>query len=85
MNTIGHTAVAAWTTPVAIRIGKRSSEFIRGPNEAIEYLERRWPAHEGPQFEAARRRCVEAINHLGHPEGAREAFIAAAAEAKVLA
>jgi hypothetical protein len=85
MNTIGHTAVATWTSPIAVRIGKRSSELVHGPNEAIEFLEHRWPAHEGVQFEVARRRCIEATNHLGHPEAAREAFIAAAKEAEVLA
>ncbi|WP_342354145.1 DUF982 domain-containing protein [Rhizobium grahamii] len=76
---------AKWTSPVAIRIGKRSPEFIHGPDEAIDYLEHRWPQHEGAQYEAARRRCIEAVNNLRHPEIAREAFIAAAAEAKVLA
>ncbi|KQV83483.1 hypothetical protein ASC90_20770 [Rhizobium sp. Root1220] len=74
-----------WTAPVAIRIGKRSSEFVHGPDEAIFFLEHRWPCNKGAQFEVARRRCVEAINQLEHPETAREAFIAAADEAKVLA
>ncbi|MDU0364322.1 DUF982 domain-containing protein [Rhizobium sp. 25PS6] len=35
-------------------------------------------------METAKRRCVEAINSLAHIEVAREAFISAAPEAKVL-
>lgn len=77
-------AEVRWTAPVAIRIGNRSSEFIHGPAEAIDYLEHRWPLHDGPTLETAKRRCVEAMNHLAHIESAREAFIAAAAEAGVL-
>jgi hypothetical protein len=78
------TAEVRWAAPVAIRIGKRPSEFIHGPAEAIDYLEHRWPLHDGPHLDAAKRRCVEAMNHMAHIENAREAFIAAAAEAHVL-
>jgi hypothetical protein len=79
-----HTHELRWTAPVAIRIGRRSSEFIHGPAEAIDYLEHRWPFLDGPCLDTAKRRCVEAMNRLAHIEVAREAFISAAEEAKVL-
>jgi hypothetical protein len=85
MNSGQLNAEMKWLAPVAIRIGQRPSEFIHGPGEAIQYLERRWPLQHGPHLDAAKRRCVEAINHLEHVEASREAFIAAAAEAEVLA
>jgi hypothetical protein len=84
MNVTGHTTAVSWSVPVAICIGKRPAEFVHGPAEAIDYLEHRWPLHRGDHFESARRRCVEAMNNLGHPDAAREAFIAAAAEAECL-
>lgn len=85
MNTVSHTPAITWPAPIAVRIGKDQAEFIHGPAEAMDYLEHRWPHVSGPHHEAARRRCVEAMNHLEHPEAARDAFIAAAAEADVLA
>jgi alcohol dehydrogenase class IV len=84
VNAVSHATEATWAAPVAIRIGERPPEFIHSPTEAIGYLEHRWPVNDGIHFEAARRRCVEAMNHLGHIEAAREAFIAAAAEAGIL-
>ena len=74
-----------WSVPVAVRIGSAPSEFVHGPLEAIRYLEGRWPAVSGPCLDVARRRCVEAMNQLEHAEAARDAFIAAASEADVLA
>ncbi|MBX4864130.1 DUF982 domain-containing protein [Rhizobium bangladeshense] len=80
-----HIPELRWTAPVAIRIGRRSSEFIHGPAEAIDYLEHRWPFLDSPCLDAAKHRCVEVMNSLTHIEVARKAFISAAAEAKVLA
>ncbi|NLS03598.1 DUF982 domain-containing protein [Rhizobium sp. P32RR-XVIII] len=84
MHTKSHRGDAQWTAPVAIRIGKRPPEYICGPAEAIDLLEHRWPLNYGPHLDAAKRRCVEAMNHMAHIEVAREAFICAAAEAHVL-
>ncbi|MBB3316870.1 MULTISPECIES: DUF982 domain-containing protein [unclassified Rhizobium] len=85
MNTISHATEPRWAAPVAIRIGARPSEHIHGPAEAVDYLEHRWPIENSMHLEAAKRRCVEAMNYLAHLEASRDAFVAAAVEAKVLA
>ncbi|CCM76063.1 DUF982 domain-containing protein [Rhizobium mesoamericanum] len=85
MNTLSHVTEPMWAAPVAIQIGTRPSEFIHGPAEAVDYLEHRWPIQNSVHLEAAKRRCVEAMNYLAHMEAARDAFVAAAAEAEVLA
>lgn len=74
-----------WQTPVYVRIGYGSSESLHGPNEALVYLANRWPAKRGPYYENAKFACVIAVEQNGSSEIAREAFIAAAIEANILA
>lgn len=75
----------SWAKPVAIRIGYGSSELVRGPEEACDYLTRRWPTSEGTYYGVALRKCTAAIDRRVPAEEARELFISAAIEAYVLA
>jgi len=36
-----------WSEPVRVRVGYGFPETIKGPREALEYLQWRWPVHEG--------------------------------------
>ncbi|AXV17845.1 DUF982 domain-containing protein (plasmid) [Neorhizobium sp. SOG26] len=74
-----------WRYPVTIRIGYGLPEAIRGPLEAIECLEHRWPQNAGLYFELALRRCETAARRASSNEEAREMFMSAAIEAYVLA
>lgn len=36
-----------WSEPVRVRVGYGFIEIIRGPREALEYLNWRWPVRYG--------------------------------------
>ena len=74
-----------WANPVGIRIGYGSSELVRGPEQALEYLTRRWPVTEGPYYDLAKLKCAAAAERRASAEEAREIFISAAIEAYVFA
>ncbi|CDZ73512.1 DUF982 domain-containing protein [Neorhizobium galegae] len=74
-----------WSTPVAVRIGYGSPEMIENAADALEFLERRWPHERDKQYQAAKQACEGALFHSRSSSIAREAFIAAAIEAYVLA
>jgi hypothetical protein len=74
-----------WSTPVAVRIGYGSPELIENAADALEFLERRWPSEHGRHHRAAKDACESSIFHSRSSSIAREAFIAAAAQAYVLA
>jgi Protein of unknown function (DUF982) len=74
-----------WNHPVIVRIGYGLAEAIRGPVEAIDCLQHRWPGSSGIYFEMALSRCGTASRRASSLEEARELFISAAIEAFVLA
>lgn len=74
-----------WSTPVAVRIGYGSSELIENAADALEFLERRWPNEHGRHYRAAKEACEGTVFHSRSSSLAREAFIAAAGQAYVLA
>lgn len=74
-----------WTAPISVRIGNGHSELIHGPDEALYYFRHRWPLTDSLALDTARRRCLEARGSDMPCEAAKEAVIAAAIEAKVLA
>jgi hypothetical protein len=74
-----------WNKAVSIRIGTGISDAIKGPGEAFEALNNRWPAERGSHYDAAKRLCSMAVGGTLSAEIAREAFIGAALEASVLA
>lgn len=73
-----------WNHPVTIRIGYGLAEPIRGPAEAVDCLEHRWPDRSGMYFEMALARCETASKRTSSIEEAREMFMSAAIEAFVL-
>jgi hypothetical protein len=74
-----------WNAPVRIRIGTGSPDTIKGPNNAFEALNNRWPAERGPHYRDAKLTCSMAAAGEISAEIAREKFISAALEAHVLA
>lgn len=74
-----------WVAPIYVRIGYGSSEAVRGPAEAFHYLVQRWPIDRGPKYDMACIVVSNAVERRASAEAAREAFIAAAIEAHVLA
>jgi hypothetical protein len=77
--------VIEWKTPVYVRIGHGASETINGPQQALNYLSMRWPAERGSRYSQAKAVCAGAVDRTVYSEVAREAFIAAAIEAYILA
>lgn len=78
-------ALSMWDVPVHVRIGRGFKETIDGPDDALFYLSNRWPAERGAQYERAKAACTEALERCGSLTEAREAFIAAAIEVRILA
>jgi hypothetical protein len=74
-----------WTVPVRVRVGNGFSETIGGPEEALHCLTYRWPAVGGNQFDTARLKCLRALQKQASCEEARDVFISAAIEARMLA
>ncbi len=75
-----------WANPVGIRFGGYgSSELIRGPEQALEFLTGRWPVTEGSYYDLAKSKCAAAAQRRASAEEAREIFISAAIEADVFA
>lgn len=73
-----------WKSSVSVRIGNGDADIIRGPVEAFEALNNRWPAEHGPHYAEAKSRCSDAVARSSPDEGARNAFIDAAIEAALL-
>jgi hypothetical protein len=74
-----------WRSPVLIRIGHGSSEAVNNPADALHYMIHRWPQDRGNHYANVMRECKKAAEGLVAGEVAKEAFIAAAIEAYVLA
>lgn len=74
-----------WSVPVYVRIGYGASESINDTSQALHYLMLRWPTERGEKYHAACIACANAVERRGSAEKAREAFVAAAIEALVLA
>lgn len=81
----GDIQLCMWDVPVYVRIGSGMTETIDGPEEALTYLTKRWPAERGRHYEQASVLCEAATEKYGSLDEARDAFVAAAIEAHVLA
>jgi len=75
---------ATWRHVVNLRVGQGPIETIRCPGEALGYLNGRWPEGAGPYTDAARSKCLRALEDRTASEEAREVFMAAAIEASLL-
>jgi hypothetical protein len=73
-----------WKRSVSIRVGNGHADIIRGPADAFEALNNRWPAEHGQHYAEAKSLCGDAVARGSNDELARNAFIGAAHEAKLL-
>jgi hypothetical protein len=74
-----------WAVPVHVRIMDGSRVQIDGPEAALLAMRYRWPPTESPKSRLARDRCIRALSQNGSVALARESFVDAAVDAKVLA
>jgi len=74
-----------WGATVYLRIGQGMREPVDGPHQALMYLLNRWPAERGRFHAHAKLACLDALERSGSPELAREAFVYAAMEARLIA
>jgi hypothetical protein len=78
-------AIDLWSSPVELRHEDGDhSRCIRNSREAVAYLKTGWPAAHDATYAHAMRECLSALNYGRGSKEAREAFIAAAANAKLL-
>lgn len=75
---------ALWSKPVYIRIGYGAREIIEDPERAFTYLAFRWPGERGVKYDAAKVACAASAKRPEFSEDAREVFIGAAIEARIL-
>lgn len=73
-----------WSNPVTVRVGYGFPETIRGPSEALEYLNWRWPVREGIHYAKALKDCAAFLQKQLPLEHVRETFVLASIEAKML-
>jgi hypothetical protein len=78
-------SLSEWTSAVCIRIGYGPIERVESAEEALSYLDHRWPRVDGQCRELALRTCIMAVGDSAISQEARDAFIAAATEARMLA
>ncbi|TVZ64235.1 DUF982 domain-containing protein [Rhizobium mongolense] len=74
-----------WSSPVHVRVGNGIRQEISGPDAALECLKHRWPEKRCELYAQARQLCLAAVCKHGSLELARQAFVNAAADAKMLA
>lgn len=83
--TVEFVASAPWRAPVFVRIRHGSTEPVENTAEAIHYLKHRWPHERGRHYARAMKDCAAATERLLPAEVAKEPFVAAAIEARLLA
>lgn len=74
-----------WAVPVYVRIGHGLRERVGSAEAALDYLNHRWPERQSPEYRAAKRTCLMALSNQASEQAARQAFVEAAAQAKMLA
>ncbi len=74
-----------WSSPVVVQIGYGFPENVRGPQEALDYLQWRWPVRHGNYYFEALRECADFLKQQTPLDRAREIFVLASIEAKMLA
>jgi hypothetical protein len=81
---IGASFEVRWLAPVWVRVGNGLPQIVRGPKDALEQLKFRWPSLQGSSYQEAKLKCMAALTKPGLCEEARETFIRASIEAKML-
>jgi Protein of unknown function (DUF982) len=74
-----------WKMPVYVRIGNGLREKVASPEAALDYLNHQWAEHQSPEYRRAKRLCLLALSNQASEDGCRQAFVEAAARAKMLA
>jgi hypothetical protein len=75
----------AWKVPVCVRGGDGFREKVNGPEVALQCLNSRWPERQSSWYRTATRYCLLAWCDEASADVARQAFVDAAAYAKMLA
>lgn len=73
-----------WSEPVRVRVGYGFPEIIRGPQQALEYLNWRWPVRDGVYYVKALKECAASLQRQIPLDKVRETFVLASIEAKML-
>jgi hypothetical protein len=84
MNDIKFEDQIRWSEPVRVRVGYGFPETIRGPREALDYLNWRWPVREGVYYMKALKECAASLQRQIPLDRVRETFVLASIEAKML-
>jgi hypothetical protein len=79
-----HALTINWPIPVVLDLPSGAARIFTSVSDACDFLEREWPGEHGEQYEHALLVTRSASMRLLSPEAAREAFIAACIEAKLL-
>lgn len=82
---INTTYELTWRAAIIVKVGDGIADTVRGPEQALNCLTYRWPVSEGNHFNSGRLMCMRALQKQACCEEAREAFISAAIEARMLA
>lgn len=73
-----------WSEPVRVKVGYGFPETIRGPREAIEYLNWRWPVRDGVYYMKALKECAASLQRQIPLDEVRKTFVLASIEAEML-
>ena len=74
-----------WNGNVEVMIDcKDHLRVVRSARDALECLMTCWPQEKGPAFKIARKQCLGAAEGAGSNVTARESFVNAANEARIL-
>lgn len=82
-NMVAEAMARRWAEPVFVQVDMRSPEIIHNPAEALAFLANSW-AGSRRKHEYAREVCSAAISGHVSSEAAREAFVQAALDAKIV-
>ncbi len=78
-----HRETGTFDEPVAVRL-PAGKKMVKSTRDAAELLLYHWPIGDTAQRIVARMACMRVLGGGGEPRIAREAFLAAAKEAKIL-
>jgi hypothetical protein len=73
-----------WPEPVFVQVGKRNPVKISSAAEALIFLTTMWPAERGKTYQTATAICSAALRRQVHSMDARQTFLYAALEARVI-
>lgn len=76
--------IPAWGEPIIINMPLSGRQTVQGAFAALIFLLDEWPDLRGPAYVRARSMCRAAVAGRTRPEEARETFLHAAREAKLL-